>query len=183
MEQESNHNEAIRNNASNTFWRAATKLLLIFLVGLSGLIGLATGAWYVKTHCWFGFLGSGPIGIFDRYYQIEGDDTIYHVQQPGRIRPIQNKNIIFGIELSLKDECFCTDLYGEVHNYASGIKVRGGGILEPVNNDISQLKGPWFRPPPGETYQTEIMLKCRSQPDVSLAVFDFATFGLMESTQ
>lgn len=160
--------------------RLALEIMLLFIIVAMAIYLLI----YLRSHCWLGWFGTGPIKVLDRYYQIENGPT-YHVE-PGEERQVPNVNILLGVKLSLKEECYCSDICGEIHNYKKDSSRRwleapqGGGELSPENGNVTVLEGQWVRPPPDERYRLEIRLRCSSQPDEYIYILRYATFILRQ---
>lgn len=160
-------------------------VVTLAIIGLVIFVGIGWGLVILRSLCWYGWFGTGPIEVIDRYYFYKIDEQReYHFSGPGEERKVDNENLLLGIRLSLKKECQCSDLFGEVHNYVRGESERfvetplGGGELLPQNGDLTSLRGEWIRPPPDERYRLEVRLKCRSRPNENIGIFNFATFNL-----
>ncbi len=164
--------------------RLRAELILSLVVLSIFVVGLIEIYRYLDGQCWFHWFGDGPVQVRERYYQLESDPKQIPVAL-GALIPVPDKSIQFGIKLSLKKQCYGSDIVGEVHNYAAGQTrwveaEQGGGELLPQKGDITTLSGSWIRPPPGQRYLIEIRLVRKSHPGETLFVSSFATFDLKE---
>lgn len=161
-------------------------LVLEFVIFLSMTVWIVAGLIDLAYHCW---LGRGHIEVVDRYYQV-GDGPTYRIMVPGEERLVirtADENILLGIKLSLKKQCYCPDgeIYAEVHNF-KGDDVTGEFVkitlgreeerLSPSSADVTTLEGDWIKLPDGR-YRVEIWLKCSSRPKEPI-IWEYATFKL-----
>lgn len=165
-----------------SYRRAAEKLLALEAMILLGIVVVIAVLWiYLGGNCWFGWFGPGAITVVDRYYRVNSESIRF--VDPGEDRHVPRGDISLGVKLSLRQECYCSDIYAEIHSYtasASGKWVEspfGEGKLLPLDEDTTTLEGKWVRPPP-DRYRIEVRLKCSSHSDVSISVFDYTTFTL-----
>ncbi len=152
------------------------EVLLFVMVALS----MALLFLYAANRCWFGWFGPSRIDVVQRSYQLEND--VFQINHPTMERRVANKNIALSVKLSWKRRCYCSDIYGEIHNYENRSgrfveTIQGGGKLLLTNSDATILKGEWIRPPTGR-YRLKIWLKCASRADEHIDIFDFVTFVL-----
>jgi hypothetical protein len=132
---------------------------------------------------WF---GPGQITIIERYYRDEKGQIMQVV--PAEFAGLASRNITLGARLALKKRCYCSGLFAEIHSYTPDPddgywrEIKLGGVeLMPIQDDalqddMSTLEGKWKLLSPGNRYRVEVRLKCPSQRDETLKVFDYATF-------